>query len=152
MRLIIPLVLVIVLLGSLPGDARSHCEIPCGIYDDPMRLDMIAEHIGTIEKSMHQITELSGADPVNYNQLIRWIDNKEQHANLLQDIAFQYFMNQRVKPVAPGGEGYDAYVEQITLLHRMLVTAMKCKQTTDQAHIEELRTLLQSFRSAYLHE
>jgi len=33
----------------------SHCEIPCGIYDDPMRLDMMAEHIGTIEKSMKQI-------------------------------------------------------------------------------------------------
>ncbi|MDY6953871.1 MAG: superoxide dismutase [Ni], partial [Thermodesulfobacteriota bacterium] len=35
--------------------ASAHCEIPCGIYDDQMRIDMIAEHITTIEKSMKQI-------------------------------------------------------------------------------------------------
>ena len=23
----------------------AHCEIPCGIYDDPMRMKMIHEHI-----------------------------------------------------------------------------------------------------------
>ncbi len=28
--------------------AAAHCEIPCGIYDDEMRINMIAEHITTI--------------------------------------------------------------------------------------------------------
>ncbi len=37
----------------------SHCQIPCGIYGDPARFDMLAEHITTIEKSMKQITDLS---------------------------------------------------------------------------------------------
>lgn len=35
----------------------SHCQVPCGIYDDPVRFDMIAENITTIEKSMKQITD-----------------------------------------------------------------------------------------------
>ena len=35
--------------------AFSHCEIPCGIYDDEMRVRMIAEHVTTIEKSMKSI-------------------------------------------------------------------------------------------------
>jgi len=43
-------------------------------------------------------------------------------------------------------------VKQITLLHGMLVQAMKCKQTTDEAHVEELRSLLDSFEKVYFHE
>ena len=39
--------------------AFAHCEIPCGIYDDEMRIKMLAEHVTTIEKSMAQIQELS---------------------------------------------------------------------------------------------
>jgi nickel superoxide dismutase len=31
------------------------CEIPCGIYDDEMRINMIAEHITTIEKSVKKL-------------------------------------------------------------------------------------------------
>ena len=61
--------------------AAAHCEIPCGIYDDEMRFQMIAEHITTIEKSMKEIQAIQKETPVNYNQLIRWIMNKEEHAN-----------------------------------------------------------------------
>ena len=38
---------------------QAHCQIPCGIYGDIMRIDMLREHITTIEKSMTQINELS---------------------------------------------------------------------------------------------
>jgi len=45
-----------VVFGSL---AYSHCQIPCGIYDDEARFTEIAEHITTIEKSMKEIESLS---------------------------------------------------------------------------------------------
>jgi nickel superoxide dismutase len=32
------------------NNAAAHCEIPCGIYDDEMRINMVLEHIATIEK------------------------------------------------------------------------------------------------------
>ena len=51
-----------VLLLAVAGIAPlvySHCQIPCGIYDDPARLAMIAENITTIEKAMKSIEELS---------------------------------------------------------------------------------------------
>ena len=51
----------------------SHCEIPCGIYDDEMRINMIAENITTVEKSMKQIIELSGQDKQNMKQIVRWV-------------------------------------------------------------------------------
>ncbi|MEE8359335.1 MAG: superoxide dismutase [Ni], partial [Candidatus Omnitrophota bacterium] len=42
------------------------------------------------------------------------------------------------------------YIEQLTLLHEILVYAMKAKQTTDLANVEKLRSLLGQFREAYL--
>ena len=129
----------------------SHCEIPCGIYDDPLRIKLIDEHIGTIEKSMKQIVELSKAGEKNYNQIVRWVGNKEKHADELQHIVTQYFMTQRVKPTdASDKAGHARYVTQLTLLHRMLVHAMKAKQTTDLSHVAALRQLSAEFQAAYL--
>ena len=60
------------------SNAGAHCEIPCGIYDDQMRTKLIAEHATTIEKSMKEIQ----AAP-NQNQAVRWVMNKEKHADEL---------------------------------------------------------------------
>jgi nickel superoxide dismutase len=130
--------------------AWAHCEVPCGIYDDEMRIKQMAEHITTIEKSMKQIVELQAQSPVNYNQLVRWIDNKEHHAQKLQEIVWQYFMTQRVKPVNPADSyEHDKYLKKLELLHLMLYHAMKAKQTTDLTHVQNLKALLSDFDRAY---
>ncbi len=120
----------------------AHCEIPCGIYDDELRAKLIAEHAGTIEKSMKQIMSLS-KDPANSNQLVRWVSNKEAHATEIQHIVSQYFMTQRIKP------DQEKYTEKLTVLHQMLLAAMKCKQTTDVSHVNDLRVLLKKFEVLY---
>jgi nickel superoxide dismutase len=115
-----------------------------------MRIDMIAEHIQTIEKSMNQIRELQRKDQTGDQQFVRWVDNKEQHANEIQHIVEQYFMTQRIKPVADtDSPAYAKYVRQLTLVHQMLIEAMKCKQTTDLTHVQNLRALLDAFSKAY---
>jgi len=130
----------------------AHCEIPCGIYGDSLRVEQIAEHIRTIEKSMNQITELSEEGDKNYNQLVRWITNKEEHATKIQDIVSQYFLHQRIKPVDPSNqEAYEKYTTHLTLLHELLVYSMKSKQTTDIKYIEKMRKTLQKFEDAYFH-
>lgn len=131
---------------------RAHCEIPCGIYGDRMRVDLLREHFQTLEKSMTKVVEIGESDDKNYNQLVRWVNNKELHANKVQEIVYQYFMNQRIKPANEGEDGYGEYVEQLTLLHRMLVSAMKCKQTTDLQHVKDLRDALDAFEKAYFDE
>ena len=96
------------------------------------------------------IVELSQEGEKNYNQLVRWITNKEEHAQKIQEIVNQYFLTQRVKPVEPEkAEEYAKYVKQVTLLHQMLVSAMKTKQTTDLAHVEKFRALLLDFELTY---
>ena len=125
------------------GSAAAHCEVPCGIYDDEMRTDMIAEHATTIEKAMAQILELSGTTPLNQNQIVRWVTNKEHHATEIQHIVSQYFLTQRIKTDA------DQYGKKLAVLHQMLLAAMKCKQTTDVANVTKLRSLLKEFEVLY---
>ena len=127
--------------GFFTSSALAHCEIPCGIYDDTARIDLIFEHATTIEKSMKMITELEKSN--NANQLVRWVTNKEKHADLLQNIVTQYFMTQRIKLDA---KDYD---KKITALHKMLVFSMKCKQTVDLANVEKLRAAAQEFQKLY---
>jgi nickel superoxide dismutase len=130
--------------------AYSHCQVPCGIYGDDARFDAIAEHITTLEKSMKQIEELTAQEPVNANQIVRWVNNKEKHADEIGQIVSYYFMAQRVKlPVADDTKAYNEYVKKLTLLHEMLVYAMKTKQTTDLANVDKLRVALEKFHGAY---
>jgi nickel superoxide dismutase len=136
-----------VVFGSL---AYSHCQIPCGIYGDQSRFAMIAEHLTTVEKSMNQIEELTNQDDVNANQIVRWVQNKEKHADEISQIITYYFMAQRVKlPEKGNTKAYNDYIKKLTLLHEMLVTTMKTKQTTDTANVTKLRTLLKQFYEAY---
>ena len=125
----------------------AHCEIPCGIYGDRTRIDLLYEDIATIEKSMAMINELAGKSGAqDTNQLVRWIENKGVHADKIQHVVTQYFMTQRVKNNEEGG---DRYLRQLTSLHQMLVAAMKCKQTVDASHCAKLRELLDYFSAAY---
>jgi len=127
-----------------------HCQIPCGIYNDEMRFTMMKENIQTIEKSMKQIIELSKEPDKNANQLVRWVLNKEQHADELAQIVTYYFLTQRIKPVTEDdAAAFEDYLFKISLLHKMLVVAMKTKQTTDLNNVEELVSLLQDFHNAY---
>ncbi len=136
-----------IVFGSL---AYSHCQIPCGIYDDEARFNMIAEHITTVEKSMKLIESLSAQKKPNINQIVRWVNNKEKHADEISHIVTYYFMAQRVKLPAKGNtKAFNEYVKKLTLLHEMLIYAMKTKQTTDLDNVDKLRSLLDEFHKVY---
>ncbi|MBN1349629.1 superoxide dismutase [candidate division KSB1 bacterium] len=137
-------------LVAMSPVAFSHCEVPCGIYNDPLRCDLIAEHITTIEKAMMQIKDLSTQKTINYNQLVRWITTKDEHADKIQEIVSQYFLTQRIKSVDEQNKAeYASYISKLRLLHEMLILAMKTKQTTDLANIDQLRLALTRFKEAY---
>jgi nickel superoxide dismutase len=123
--------------------AYAHCEIPCGIYDDEMRIKIINEHIVTVEKSMKQIIELEKDEHHNSNQLVRWIMNKEHHADEIQEIVSQYFMTQRIKL------DMENYEKQLGILHQMLIYSMKCKQTTDLNNVTKLKSIVDDFEALY---
>jgi len=141
---------IAVLTGVCVSITYSHCQVPCGIYGDQMRFDMLAEHITTIEKSMKQIAGLSKEDEPDMNQIVRWVQNKEKHADEMSQIITYYFMAQRIKLPAEGDlQADDKYLKQLTSAHQILVYSMKAKQTTELSTVEKLRSLLAEFRQAY---
>ncbi len=130
-------------------DVSAHCEIPCGIYGDDARFASIFEDIETIQKAMTQIEKLSDSLS-DINQLTRWVNNKESHANHVQEVVTQYFMTQRVKlPDFSDEDAVTSYRDKVALLHQMLVYAMKCKQTTDPVDATRLHELTHQFMKAY---
>jgi len=141
MQKIMTLIVFAVMALLTATTVYSHCEIPCGIYDDQMRIQLIREHIGTIEKSMKKIEALKKETDIN--QVVRWVMNKEKHASEIQHIVTQYFMTQRIKPKV------KSYQEKLVLLHKMLLLAMKCKQTTDLDLTTKLKSIVDKFDALY---
>ena len=132
---------------------NAHCEIPCGIYGDSIRVSLMLEHINTIEKAMINIDKLSNSDEINYNQIVRWVVNKEEHANKIQEIVSQYFLHQRIKPVDSINKiEYEKYLNQLSKLHEILVYSMKSKQSTDTNIIDKLRNAVNDFSGLYFHK
>ncbi len=128
----------------------GHCEIPCGIYGDDLRFAALDEDIRTVEKSMRQIAELSADPGANANQIARWVMNKEVHADRIREAVAQYFLAQRIKlPDEGDAAAVEAYRDQLARLHKLIVHAMKSKQTTDLAHPAALQETLKAFREAY---
>ena len=129
----------------------SHCQVPCGIYDDAARIKQIQEDITTIQKAMKNINELSNNKtvPQDLNQLVRWVNTKEEHAQHIQDVIMQYFLAQRVKPKNVNDEGYTKYVSLTISCQKIIFHAMKCKQNTEESYSEillkEVNLLIDSY-------
>jgi hypothetical protein len=130
-------------MALVPAPVEAHCQIPCGIYGDEMRFQMLEEHITTIEKSMKLIGELSADPGKNANQLARWVMNKESHADEMASIVTKYFLQQRLKLDDP------QWAAKVKPCHEILFYSMKAKQTTDQANVEKLRAAVKALKGVY---
>jgi nickel superoxide dismutase len=109
------------------------------------------EHAETLMKSMKQIVELSKAAKPDMNQIVRWTTTKDSHADDIINICAQYFLCQRIKPAkdAKNEKEQNAYLNKLELVHKLMITAMKCKQGTDTKNVDELKKLIHDFSVAY---
>ena len=151
MNLAAPCLALAALLPARAAEPPVHCQVPCGIYGDSMRIEMLLEDALTVEKAMSSIRDLSSASSPDYNQLVRWVVNKEEHAQKIQDQVAVYWLAQRIK--APAEEsGRGVYLRQLELMHGITVSAMKCKQTTEKANVDAVRANAQAFAETYFSE
>jgi nickel superoxide dismutase len=123
--------------------AHAHCQVPCGIYGDAARFETMLEHTVTITKAMSEINRLDARAAKSTNQSVRWVNTKETHAQAIQDIIGDYFLAQRIK------ETQEDYTERLVLSHKVIVSAMKAKQTTDLANAKALKKAIQAFKTLY---
>jgi len=138
--------------GHFQTAALAHCQVPCGIYDDSMRITMLREDATTIRKaitSMEGLMQDQGHPLHGFNQGVRWISEKDETATNVQRVVSDYFLTQRVKSVPQGSPGHDAYLEQLTRMHAILVAAMKCKQNADMESVDALDGAIDAIASYY---
>ncbi len=138
------LLLTAFLAVFLPQVAQAHCQIPCGIYDDNARVKAMLEDVATVEKSSKLISELSSkSDAQSKNQLVRWVTNKEKHAQNIISTISDYFLTQRVKP------GQKDYAERLIKHHAVILAAMKAKQNVDLKYAKNLKKCVKALLSYY---
>ena len=131
-------------LLTLSPSALAHCQIPCGIYDDHARIKLMLEDAATIEKSLQLIAALSGKnDAQSQHQLVRWINNKEQHAQNIIATISDYFLTQRVKPKQKD------YIERLQKHHGVIVAAMQAKQQTESSYGIQLTKSIKAIAPYY---
>jgi len=137
--------LVATCASLIPSRAIAHCQVPCGIYGDQLRFEMMLEDEQTISKAQSMLAELKDQtnDPQGINQLVRWVTNKEEHAQRVQETMLNYFLAQRIKPDS------DNYVKQLVAAHTVITAAMKAKQSADPATAKKLETAIFDFYRAY---
>ena len=132
-------------LGSFwAQNAFAHCQVPCGIYDDHARVQMMLEDTVTVTKAASLITVLAGkSDAQSQQQLVRWVMNKEQHAQKVITTISDYFLTQRVKM------SQEDYVERLKKHHAVIVAAMKAKQHADVQYAQDLKKSIQALSVYY---
>ena len=144
-KLINTFLFLVVSSAAYPTVAYSHCQIPCGIYDDHARVKSMLEDVATTRKSVKLIIELSGKpDAQSKNQLVRWVMNKERHAQNIISTIGDYFLTQRVK------SKQKDYMERLKKHHAVIVTAMKVKQNASMEHVNNLEASIKELLPYYL--
>jgi len=138
---------ILLLLGLVPAGlasrADAHCQIPCGIYGDDARFTALLEDVSTLRKAVSKIEQESTAESINQNQLVRWVNNKETHADKISHVMLEYFLAQRIKSDQPD------YEARLVAIHKIIVLAMKTKQNVDAGIVDDLETAITGFQALY---
>lgn len=135
-----------ILLAALlvPSWAWAHCQVPCGIYDDHARVQQMLEDAATVEKATIMMAELAGkSDAQSQNQMVRWVMNKESHAQKVIETISDYFLTQRVKP------SQKDYATRLQKHHGVILAAMKAKQNADGKYAAELMAAISGLKGYY---
>ncbi len=136
-------ILLVTASMAFTAPANAHCEIPCGIYDDEAKFDELALHVRTIKRSIEGIS-----DSETMHDTARWVTNKENHAQKIQDEIAVYFLAQRIKKPSDS-DGMENYTKSLKLAHAIIVAAMKTKQSADMGKAETLGKAVNAYREHY---
>ncbi|MCG8639879.1 MAG: superoxide dismutase, Ni [Desulfobacterales bacterium] len=134
-------------LGMIVGfssPAFSHCQVPCGIFDDHARVHQMLEDSVTVIKAASMMAELAGkTDAQSVNQMTRWVMNKESHAQKIIETISDYYLTQRVKT------DQADYIERLKTHHAVMLAAMKAKQSADKSYGLALQKAIQALEKYY---
>ena len=133
----------------------GHCQVPCGIFDDPKLVAELKEACATITKATAQIGELFAGQmsAQTFNQATRWVNTKEEHCSKIIASIAEYCLCQRVKPVGDPKCPFaseEEYMAALKAHHSVMTCAVKCKQSTDPAHPAALAAAIELVAQMYI--
>ncbi|MCA9751028.1 MAG: superoxide dismutase, partial [Gemmatimonadetes bacterium] len=64
-------------------------------------------------------------------------------------VVSEYFLTQKVKPVAAGAEGYDKYLATLADHHAVMTAAMKAKQSASADAANHLKDTIDALAKRY---
>jgi ubiquitin-small subunit ribosomal protein S27Ae len=129
----------------------GHCQVPCGIFDDPAVVAQIKQDAVTIRKAIVQGNELhatAGGDILAMNQMVRWINTKEEHCKHIISTIAEYCLCQRVKKEVFKSD--EDYVQALKAHHAVMQSAMKAKQSMAVAACDDLDHAIEDFAKMYM--
>merc|ERR1712062_338160 len=138
----------------------GHCQVPCGIFDDPAIVEEINQAVATIRKACVQVNELynnpscsaqdgtSSCSAQDMNQIVRWINTKEEHCSKIIKLVSEYCLCQRVKRDV--FESDSDYTDALIAHHVVMQSAMKCKQSVDVSTVDKLEHAVSDFAKMYI--
>merc|ERR1711979_160362 len=132
-------------LAALPvAPVRFHCQVPCGIFTDPLRVEQMKEDAATIRKAVVQSADLHKAGSLqDIHQMVRWINTKEEHATKIMTTVAEYFLAQKVKKELLS---HDEYHEVLEAHHAVMVAAMKTKQSSEMGPVDALDKAIEALK------
>jgi ubiquitin len=133
----------------------GHCQVPCGIFDDPKLVAELKEACATITKAIAQVNESFAGSMTaqSFNQATRWINTKEEHCGKIISLIAEYCLCQRVKPITDPKTPFASesdYMDALKAHHVAMAAAVKCKQSTDAAHATALESALGDMCKMYI--
>ncbi|CAE7365365.1 unnamed protein product [Symbiodinium necroappetens] len=130
-----------------PAGLRFHCQVPCGIFTDELRVQAMMEDASTIRKAVVQAQELHKAGGLqDVHQMVRWITTKEDHAQKIMTTTADYFLAQKVKKA---DLSEDDYLKRLALHHDVMVAAMKAKQSSELGPVDTLDKAIEALAPIY---
>lgn len=140
---------------------HNHCQVPCGIFDDPAMIAEVKQAATTVRKAMVQSSETLFGEEVSkgpldgiqlqvllsVNQVVRWVTTKEEHCDKIIHIMSDYCLCQRVKPASFSSKA--DYLQALELHHAVMQAAMKAKQTMDVKACNDLDHALADLAKMY---
>ena len=139
-----------VYLLSTDRKTQNHCQVPCGIFDDPAMVSEIKQACATIRKAISESANLHPqfrSGPLAINQMVRWINTKEEHCDKIISIVSEYCLCQRVKSANFNSEA--DYLQALKVHHIVMQAAMKAKQSMDEGACKDLEHAVDDLAKMY---
>lgn len=121
-------------------DLSAHCQLPCGIYHDDMIYDLIDQYAETMYKGITVMNQSKLDSVHDFNELTRWVIEKEKESNETAQLITFYFLQQKIKP------GEPETTKRLEAAHKLLFLLVAIKQNNEIRFVDQFAKQWEDFK------